>query len=106
MIIAEDIHLRRERNAFCGFTLVELLVVISIIALLLGVLMPVLNKAKAAAQSSVCLSNVRRIALAGVIYTQEHQYFPPFRMTNNGPPDGPKYVNKYGREQMTMQTSH
>ncbi|HBG28110.1 MAG: hypothetical protein A2Y10_00890 [Planctomycetes bacterium GWF2_41_51] len=81
-----------------GFTLVELLVVISIIAVLLGVLMPVLSKARAGGQTTICLANVRRLAIAGAMYVQDYKEFPPFRMTNDGSPNGSKFVNKYGRE--------
>jgi len=86
-----------------AFTLVELLVVISIIAMLLGVLMPVLAKARLGGQTTLCIANVRRIAIASALYTQEYKSFPPFRMTNDGGPTGPKYVNKYGREQPRWQ---
>jgi len=86
-----------------GFTLVELLVVISIIALLLGILMPTLHKARSAGQSTICVSNVRRLAIAGAIYVQENRDFPPFRMTRVSLTDPTVYVNKYGREQPRWQ---
>jgi prepilin-type N-terminal cleavage/methylation domain-containing protein/prepilin-type processing-associated H-X9-DG protein len=55
-----------------GFTLIELLVVISIIALLIAILLPVLGSARAAARSSVCLSNSKQMALATVAYAVEN----------------------------------
>lgn len=55
-----------------GFTLVELLVVISIIALLLSILMPSLNKARMSAKKVVCMSNVRQAALALITYGMDY----------------------------------
>ncbi len=59
-----------------GFTLVELLVVISIIALLASLLIPVLSRAKQAAHLAKCRSNVRQIGLAIKMYVDDSECFP------------------------------
>ncbi len=55
-----------------GFTLIELLVVIAIIAVLMAILMPSLNRAREQGKRSSCLSNLRQLTLAWIMYADEN----------------------------------
>jgi prepilin-type N-terminal cleavage/methylation domain-containing protein/prepilin-type processing-associated H-X9-DG protein len=70
------VHPRRpiaSRQRARGFTLVELLVVIGIIALLISILLPSLNAAREQARITKCLANLQQLGLAAVMYTQNHK---------------------------------
>jgi prepilin-type N-terminal cleavage/methylation domain-containing protein/prepilin-type processing-associated H-X9-DG protein len=72
---------RRRRSS--AFTLVELLVVIGIIALLISILLPALNRARQASQVTVCLSNMRQLAVAVAAYASSNKNTLPEAVMSN-----------------------
>ena len=62
--------MRHKQN---GFTLVELLVVIGIIALLIAILLPMLNNAREQARRTICVNNVRQLTMAWMMYANDNK---------------------------------
>src|SRR5207244_3006134 len=72
LLIRLRIRFQRRRVCRRAFTLVELLVVLAIIAILAGLLLPVLSKAKARAYTVVCLNNMKQLQLSWHLYAEDH----------------------------------
>src|SRR5437773_9287128 len=67
---------RRSGSTAHAFTLIELLVVVAIIALLAGLLLPALARARDKGKSAKCQSNLRQPAMAAMMYDEDHQVYP------------------------------
>jgi len=77
-----------RRTGRSGFTLIELLVVIAIIAILAAILFPVFAQARERARMSACVSNMRQIGSALMMYEQDYdETFPYLRFHHPGPFD-------------------
>ncbi len=73
---------RPGRRIVRGFSLVELLVVLGVVALLLGLLLPTLGRARDRRQMTACLSNLRQLASAFVLYAHDHDGYGPDEMAD------------------------
>ncbi|MEO7040558.1 MAG: prepilin-type N-terminal cleavage/methylation domain-containing protein [Candidatus Elarobacter sp.] len=88
----DDVQQYERRRNKRGFTLIELMIVVAIIAILAGILIPNFVNARAQAQTAACESNLRSIATALELYYADNQVYPtaagvpvqPSLLTANG----------------------
>src|SRR6476619_3413782 len=94
-----EIHVRKRY----GFTLIELLVVMAIIAVLIGLLVPAVQKVREAAARAQCQNNLKQLSLGLLNYENEHKHFPPGRATISPKSNWAAFVLPYIEQGMVAQ---
>jgi prepilin-type N-terminal cleavage/methylation domain-containing protein/prepilin-type processing-associated H-X9-DG protein len=93
---AKNSGLKSAQHPAAGFTLIELLVVIAIIAILAAMLLSALAAAKRKAQAAVCISNLKQLTLANILYSTDNGRSVPYNYVdpiNSAPNPGGWFMN-------------